>query len=61
MDKGLAFHTGSSVVVKECQVCTNKDLEPILFLGYLPPVNQFREIGTIPPTTKFVGILATIL
>jgi len=38
----------SSYVVEKCQVCDNKELEPILFLGYLPPVNQMREIGEKP-------------
>jgi len=44
----LAAGTGSSVVLAECQVCSNKSLEPILFLGYLPPVNQMRTIGEKP-------------
>jgi len=40
-----AFQTGSSVVVERCQLCNNPKLEPILFLGYLPPVNQMHPIG----------------
>lgn len=44
----LAAGTGSSVVVSKCQVCDNPDLESILFLGYLPPVNQMRTIGDRP-------------
>jgi len=44
----LAFGTGSSVVVDACQICDFKKLEPILFLGYLPPVNTMPEIGTRP-------------
>lgn len=44
----LAFGTGSSVVVERCQVCDHPDLEPILFLGYLPPVNKMRRIGEKP-------------
>jgi hypothetical protein len=40
--------TGSSVVVKNCQICSSSDLEPVVFLGYLPPVNQMRTIGEIP-------------
>lgn len=39
------FGTGSSVVVEKCQICDNPNLEPILFLGYLPPVNQMHNIG----------------
>ena len=44
----LAFNTGSSVVVEQCQVCENPSLEPILFLGYLPPVNTMHPIGQRP-------------
>ena len=40
--------TGSSVVVDRCQVCGGGDLESVLFLGYLPPVNQMRPIGQRP-------------
>ena len=38
----------TSRVVKKCQVCDNPDLESILFLGYLPPVNDFHPIGEKP-------------
>jgi len=44
----LAAGTGSSVVVERCQVCDGDDLRAILFLGYLPPVNQMRTIGESP-------------
>lgn len=44
----IAFKTGSSVVVERCQTCENPDLESLLFLGYLPPVNAMHEIGTRP-------------
>ena len=44
----LAFKTGSSIVVERCQVCDNPKLEPILFLGYLPPVNKMNKIGDRP-------------
>lgn len=44
----LVFKTGTSVVVEKCQVCNNPNLEPILFLGYLPPVNTMRPIGERP-------------
>ena len=40
--------TGRSVVVDRCQVCGSTDLESVLFLGYLPPVNQMRPIGQRP-------------
>jgi hypothetical protein len=44
----LAAGTGSSIVVDACQVCGSPDLETVLFLGYLPPVNQMRLIGAAP-------------
>ena len=43
-----AFKTGTSVVVEQCQICGNPDLEPVLFLGYLPPVNKMNVIGDKP-------------
>ncbi len=44
----LAYNTGSSVVVEQCQVCDYDKLESVLFLGYLPPVNTMHPIGTKP-------------
>jgi len=44
----LAFGTGSSVVVKRCQICDFEKLVPILFLGFLPPVNKMQKIGDRP-------------
>ncbi|MCH9022494.1 MAG: class I SAM-dependent methyltransferase [Planctomycetes bacterium] len=44
----LAAGTGASVVVEHCQVCGQSNLQPVLFLGYLPPVNQMRTIGDSP-------------
>src|SRR5271154_1042282 len=43
-----AAHTGSSVIVEQCQICGFAPLQQILFLGYLPPVNQMRLIGSLP-------------
>ena len=43
-----ATGTGSSVVVERCQVCDYPDLESIIFLGYLPPVNRMNTIGEKP-------------
>lgn len=45
---GLAAGTGSSIVVRHCQICQSPDLEPVLFLGYLPPVNLMPKIGEPP-------------
>jgi hypothetical protein len=44
----LAAGTGGSVVVTHCQVCDSAELERIVFLGFLPPVNQMRTQGTTP-------------
>lgn len=43
-----AFGTGSSLVIENCQICRNPNLESIIFLGYLPPVNQLYLIGARP-------------
>jgi len=43
-----AAGTGGSVVVDRCQVCGSTGLESVLFLGYLPPVNQMRPLGQRP-------------
>ncbi len=43
-----AVGTGSSVVVEACQVCGAADLRPVLFLGYLPPVNRMNPVGEKP-------------
>jgi hypothetical protein len=43
-----AAGTGGSVVVDKCQVCGSADLKSVLFLGYLPPVNQMRPVGQRP-------------
>jgi hypothetical protein len=46
--KKLAAGTNGSVVVDTCQVCGSRDLEPIFFVGYLPPVNTMPLVGTPP-------------
>lgn len=43
-----AIGTGSSLVVDRCQSCGSRELEPLLFVGYLPPVNTMPKIGTPP-------------
>ncbi|TSC88542.1 MAG: methyltransferase family protein [Microgenomates group bacterium Gr01-1014_7] len=42
------FGTGGSAVVENCQICNNSNLKSVLFLGYLPPVNQLHPIGSKP-------------
>jgi SAM-dependent methyltransferase len=37
------------VLVERCQVCDGPDLEPLVFLGFLPPVNTMPAIGQRPP------------
>lgn len=37
-----------SLVVERCQICNHHDLYPILFLGYLPPVNTMDDVGEKP-------------
>jgi len=44
----LAVGSGGSVVVETCQVCESRDLEPIFFAGYLPPVNGMPLVGEQP-------------
>lgn len=44
----LAINSGSSLVVRRCQVCDCSDLRQVLFLGYLPPVNKMPNIEELP-------------
>ena len=46
--KKLAAGSGSSIVVDRCQVCDSSRLDPVIFIGYLPPVNTMPAIGTRP-------------
>lgn len=46
--EGLTLYTGKSLVVDRCQICHSTHLEPILFLGYLPPVNTMPLVGCQP-------------
>ncbi len=42
------FGTGGSLVVDKCQICSQTNLKSVIFLGYLPPVNQMHPIGSKP-------------
>ncbi len=42
------FGSGSSIVIEKCQICNSNNLTPIIFLGYLPPVNTLPLIGSKP-------------
>ncbi len=44
----LTIGTRSSAVVDQCQVCRSGDLRSLVFLGFLPPVNEMRPIGERP-------------
>ncbi len=44
----LAYGTGSSVIVQECQICGKGELQPVIFLGFLPPVNEMQRVGNPP-------------
>jgi SAM-dependent methyltransferase len=46
--KRLAVGTGASVVVDACQICDSRELDSLMFIGYLPPVNGMPEVGTRP-------------
>jgi hypothetical protein len=39
--------TGASVPVECCQVCGSTELDNVLSLGYMPPVNQMVPIGAV--------------
>jgi len=38
----------SSELVRQCQICGSDDLRSVLFIGYLPPVNQMHPVGERP-------------
>src|SRR5258708_6723164 len=48
MVSALAAGTRSSIAVGRCQVCNSPDLQRVLFLGFLPPVNTMAPIGSTP-------------
>ena len=45
---GTAGEHWFSRPITTCQICNNKQLKNILFLGYIPPVNTLHEIGSVP-------------
>ena len=40
--------SSKSRVIERCQACDNPQLDPVLFIGYLPPVNELAAIGRRP-------------
>jgi C-methyltransferase C-terminal domain/Methyltransferase domain/Putative zinc binding domain len=43
-----ATGTGASVPVECCQICGSTQLDDVLSLGYMPPVNQMVPVGAVP-------------
>ena len=43
----------NSKTISKCQISGQKDLKPILSLGYLPPVNNFRKINSLDMEETF--------
>jgi hypothetical protein len=43
-----AAGSGASVPVECCQICGHNQLETVLSLGYMPPVNQMVPVGQVP-------------
>jgi hypothetical protein len=43
-----AAGSGGSVPVESCQVCGSTQLDDVLSLGYMPPVNQMVPVGQVP-------------
>lgn len=42
-----------STAVKQCQVCSAPDLQPIIFLGYVPPLNRLYPLSERPRQETF--------
>lgn len=34
--------------IERCQVCNGAKLQPVLFVGYIPPVNTMPAVGSVP-------------
>lgn len=41
-------YVATSRALETCQVCGSRRKEPVVFLGYIPPVNTMPEIGSVP-------------
>ena len=42
-----------SNLIKKCQMCGSRDLNSVLFLGYLPPVNHLQSLNSSPRENTF--------
>lgn len=45
MNQLLAYH---SKPIEKCQICHSRQLDSLLFLGFLPPVNEMLEVKETP-------------
>jgi SAM-dependent methyltransferase len=49
-----AFDSLNSQAIAACQICASERLRPVLFLGYVPPVNTMPRVGETPsPELRF--------
>lgn len=44
----MQSNSAHSTVVERCQVCRAPDLQPVIFLGYVPPLNRLYPIAEPP-------------
>jgi len=44
----MSEYVQSSTPITNCQICDSKDVSPVLFLGFIPPVNTMQAIGSKP-------------
>jgi len=44
----MAEYVESSKPIENCQICRSIDLQSVLFIGYIPPVNTMTDIGSVP-------------
>src|SRR5688572_27724935 len=38
----------TSKPIDRCQICDSRNLESILFVGFIPPVNTMPDVGSVP-------------
>lgn len=44
----MIISTTSSHPIETCQICTSPQLDSVLFVGYIPPVNTMQILGSVP-------------
>ena len=45
----------TSSPVTQCQICDGGDLKPVLFLGYIPPVNTMPELSDFSYPARLIS------